>query len=342
MQCIVPLGEAGCGFQRPLASIARALGADGERPPAANAGFLRPDAMLAIIVLGNEDDCSALLPNTPIYSLNNGMQNLTNSLGPLTHYRCNEFGHLCLDPLGDPTALIQPPETLPSDAQGTASTPTLDLSSCESNDSDGLLVPVSTLVNGIRALKHDPDHQIVVSTIVAPAAPYGVAWVPPMGGQNTRPGELWPQIEHSCGPAGAPGVNPRATETTTDGSYGDPAVRITQWAGGFGPNVSTASICDPSYSRAFVAVVKLIATNVPLAMIGDDAGVINADGSSSSAGGSTITGNSGGLPTGTGGGPGDGLRAGGCDIGGSAPSLASFFPLLWLVLSLVRRATERS
>jgi hypothetical protein len=348
LQCIVPLGDTGCGFQRPLASIARALGADGTRAPLANAGFLRPDAMLAIVILGNEDDCSALLPNTAIYSLNSGMQNLTNSLGPLAHYRCNEFGHLCLDPHGDPTALIQPPETHPSDAQGPASAPTLELTDCQSNDSDGLLVPVRDLVNGIRALKHDPDHQIVVSAIVAPAAPYAVAWVPPVGGENTKPAELWPQVEHSCGPAGAPGVNPQATDTTTDGTYGDPAVRIAQWAQGLGPNVSMASICKPSYLDALVGVVNLIAANVPLVTIGEDAGAnSSSDGSSNgsssgSSSGSTSTGNSGGRLTGTGGGRGDGLRAGGCDVGGSAPGIAGFGPLLCLALCLVRRARERS
>ena len=39
--------------------ILRALGADGRAAPAENQGFLRPDAYLAIIMLTNEDDCSA-------------------------------------------------------------------------------------------------------------------------------------------------------------------------------------------------------------------------------------------------------------------------------------------
>ena len=118
--------------------------------------------------------------------------------------------------------MIQPPETAPTDAQGTPTAPTLTLTDCESLDTDGLLTPVSDLVSGIKALKADPDSQIFVGAIVAPASPYTIDWVPPVGGQNLRPGELWPQIEHSC--------------ASGDGSYGDPAVRITQLVKGFGDN----------------------------------------------------------------------------------------------------------
>src|ERR1022692_462187 len=54
-QCLALLGSNGCGFEHQLASVARALGADGSPPPSVNAGFLRPDAELAIVLLTNED-----------------------------------------------------------------------------------------------------------------------------------------------------------------------------------------------------------------------------------------------------------------------------------------------
>jgi hypothetical protein len=41
---VAQLGAGGCGFGQPLAALDRALGADGQPPLAANAGFLRPDA----------------------------------------------------------------------------------------------------------------------------------------------------------------------------------------------------------------------------------------------------------------------------------------------------------
>jgi hypothetical protein len=253
LQCIMLVGGTGCGFGQPLAALDRALGADGQLP-SANVNFLRPEAYLAIILVANEDDCSAPA-NTQLFSLNGGDQNLRNPLGPISHYRCNQFGHLCTDPSGQ---TIMPPLVPPSDAQETGGAPTLDLTSCTSNDSGlGLLTPVSQFVSDIRSLKVDPDNQIIVSAIVAPTTPYTVRWVPEQGGQNTQPGELWPEIEHSCGAAGGDDVNPEATSNPTDGSFGDPAVRISQFVKAF-PNSVLASICDPSYASA----MQVIATKV--------------------------------------------------------------------------------
>ena len=42
-------------------------------------------------------------------------------------------------------------------------------------------------------------------------------------------------IEHSCGAAGGDDVNPEATMNPTDGSFGDPGVRIAQFVNAF-PN----------------------------------------------------------------------------------------------------------
>jgi hypothetical protein len=255
LQCISMVGDSGSGFAQPLAAAARALGADNvvngvPTPPATNVGFLRPDAYLAIIFLANEDDCS-VPAGTKLFSLNGGEQNLANPLGPIAHYRCNQFGHLCKDPASsNPQALIMPPLKPPSDAQGTPSMPTLNLTDCQDNDQGtGLLTPVSTFVAEIKALKADPDHQITVASISAPPAPYTVAWVPASGGQDTQPGELWPQIELSCGAAGGDDVNPQSTMNPTDGSAGEPGVRLAAFVNGFSDSV-LASICDASYAAA--------------------------------------------------------------------------------------------
>ena len=53
--CIAQVGPDGCGFEQHLESLKRAL--DGSVPE--NAGFLRKDAYLGIIILSDEDDCSA-------------------------------------------------------------------------------------------------------------------------------------------------------------------------------------------------------------------------------------------------------------------------------------------
>ncbi len=318
--CIAQLGQYGCGFENQLASVARALGADGAPPPTQNAGFLRADAELAIVLLTNEDDCSAPR-NTTLYSLNGAQQNVANPLGPIANYRCNQFGHLCMDPTsGTPTALIAPPLNPPTDAQVTGTLPTLNLTNCESNDSStGLLTPVASLIAGIRALKADPDNQIVVGAISPPATPYTVAWLPQTGGLNTQPGERWPTIEHSCGALGGDDVNPLATQTPTDGSFGDPGVRIAQWVHAFGSNGVVTSICDADYSVSFQTIADKIGMHLygnGTGGAGGAGGIVGGVGGagghgnvggSSGAGGTAGAGVAGNAGSGTGGAAGSGV-----------------------------------
>ncbi|HEY4186222.1 MAG TPA: hypothetical protein VGP07_14190 [Polyangia bacterium] len=262
VQCISLLGDRGCGFEHQLGSIDRALGADGLGPmPTTNAGFLRPNAYLVILILTNEDDCSAP-PDTTIYSLGNFMQNISNPDGPIANYRCNggpRGAHLCQDPhAANPTALIVPPLTPPGDAQGPATMPTLDLTACQDNETGtSALTSVSRFVADVKALKADPDNEILVAAIAGPTVPYTVSWVPAQAGQNTTAGELWPQIEHSCGPSSFNDVNPEATQLTTDQSFGDPAVRITQFTSAFHNNV-LGSICAASFAPTMNAIAAQI------------------------------------------------------------------------------------
>ncbi|HVT08473.1 MAG TPA: hypothetical protein VHO67_13520, partial [Polyangia bacterium] len=291
--CIAQLGSGGCGFEHQLAAIARALGADGHAPPPENAGFLRPNAELAIVMLTNEDDCSAKA-NTTLFGLNGGMQSITNPLGPIANYRCNQFGHLCKNPLSaTPDALISPPLNPP--ASGTTP-PSLTLTDCESNDtSTGMLLSVADLIAGIKGLKAHPDDQIVVGAISPPKTPYTAIWVPPASPPPGTSGELWPQIEHSCGALGGDDVNPAATQHTTDGSFGDPGVRIAQWVQGFGANGVVASICDADYGIAFRAIADKIQAHLqPSAGTGaGGAGGAASSGTAGTNGG--VAGSSGGV-----------------------------------------------
>ncbi|HVV49060.1 MAG TPA: hypothetical protein VHO06_05340, partial [Polyangia bacterium] len=257
-QCIALLGSSGCGFENQLASIDRALGADGLGPaPAENANFLRPDAYLGIIMLTNEDDCSAPA-NTTIYSLNGGQQSISNPDGPIADYRCNggpRGGHLCKDtnPGSANTGYATPPLTPPADASGTP--PMLQLADCEDNESgSSALTPVSKFVQDIKALKTNPDGQILIGEIIAPPAPYGVEWLPPPPGQGPAT-ELWPQVMHSCGPASNQ-LNPAPTaQVVSDGSFGDPGVRESAFALSF-QNSVVGSICDGDYSESMTAIAN--------------------------------------------------------------------------------------
>ncbi len=81
LACIGELGEAGCGFESPLEAIKRAL--DGTHPE--NAGFLRDDADLGIVILTDEDDCSA---DPSLFGLS------AHDGGP-ADMRCAIYGYTC-------------------------------------------------------------------------------------------------------------------------------------------------------------------------------------------------------------------------------------------------------
>ena len=259
-QCIALLGATGCGFEHQLASIDRALGSDGLGPPPSTTGdFLRPEAYLGIVMLTNEDDASAP-ENTTVFSLNGAPQNITNPDGPLANYRQNggpRGTHLCQDPTSaNPTAYITEPVMIPPDAQGPATAPTLNLVNCKDNDSgSSAFTLVSQFVSDIKALKPDPDNQILVAGIIAPTIPVEIGWYPATPGPDVQSGELWPDEMHSCGANMGPEVSPNATQFTTDGSFGDPGIRLAQFLNAF-PNSVQASICDPSYAASMTAIAQ--------------------------------------------------------------------------------------
>ncbi len=83
--CLAQVGVGGCGFEHQLEAIYKAL------DPNVNPGFLRRDAALALIIISDEDDCSA--EDTSLFDPSN--QALDGPLGPLTSFRCFEFGTHC-------------------------------------------------------------------------------------------------------------------------------------------------------------------------------------------------------------------------------------------------------
>ena len=89
--CIARLGNSGCGVEQHLEAMRRAL--DGRH--AENAGFLRPNAYLAVIILADEDDCSAR--DTQVFNPATQFDTLNSEYGPFSSFRCAEFGISCDD-----------------------------------------------------------------------------------------------------------------------------------------------------------------------------------------------------------------------------------------------------
>jgi hypothetical protein len=223
--CVALLGDQGCGFEHQFESVLRALGADGAAGPTQNAMFLRPDAYLAIVLITNEDDCSAP-PDSPLFDSTSSM--VSDPLGPLQSYRCNEFGHVC----GNPA--MKPPRTPAGE---------VDLGTCTSAE-DGQLLRVSQVVTAMKNLKADQS-KVLVAAIAGPPTPYKVNLAPAQ--VKTDP-NMWPYVEHSCQAA--------------DGTYADPAVRIKQWIDAFGNNGVFEDMCAPSFAPALQRIGEEIGKKI--------------------------------------------------------------------------------
>jgi hypothetical protein len=243
--CIAALGENGCGFEHQFASITRALGVDGlGAAPQENQDFLRKDAYLVIVMITNEDDCSASPGNGPNGRIplfdSTANSDMASALGPPANFRCNEFGHLCDDGTGK---LVHPNRNAPNlDVAATVT-----YSSCQSNDQEGYLLGVADTANRIKKLKDSPD-QVIVAAITGPAMPYTVTWKKPSTtdtscnamGQSCP----WPAIAHSC--------------TADDTSYADPSVRISEFVNQFGANGLVLPICSTDFSGSLDRIASLI------------------------------------------------------------------------------------
>jgi hypothetical protein len=252
--CIAALGNSGCGFEHQFAALLRALGADGKAVPPENEGFLRPDAYLAIIMLTNEDDCSAV-PGSHLFDTSTNM-NIASQFGPPASFRCNEFGHLCDDGSGN---MVRPSRLAPNnDVMSTVTYP-----SCTSDESGQYLLKVADTVSAIKALKSDPA-QVAVVSIQGQATPYTVTWRNPSSPNgDTSCGVAscpWPLIAHSC--------------VATDGSFADPGVRTTEFVQAFGGNGLVLPICSdnlsPALDRAAMMVNALLGPRCIGGLIGEN------------------------------------------------------------------------
>jgi hypothetical protein len=134
--CIATLGPTGCGFEQHLGSLEKAL----TNP--ANAGFLRPDAFLAIIIISDEDDCTAKDPQ--LYNPSNS------AVGPLADFRCFEWGWSCDE------------GTMSRTAPGT-------YTNCGPRTDSPFIHHPDKFVQSIKAVKSDPK-KVIVSLINGPSA----------------------------------------------------------------------------------------------------------------------------------------------------------------------------
>ncbi|MEO5769994.1 MAG: hypothetical protein ABIS92_16690 [Polyangia bacterium] len=232
--CVALLGASGCGFEQQFASAERALQRATNPADPVNGGFLRHDALLGVVMLTNEDDCSVSDDST---LLDPGQTTLADLLGGYQSYRCNEFGHLC-DGMPPPHQLSGP----------------IALHNCVSAEEKGRLKPVADFVSFLKQLKGDDlenHNRVLVAALTGKPDKYVVEMQP---NDNLSPPQLQPAVQHSC-----TGSNPK--------EYGDPAVRIKTWVDAFGQNGVLESICDDDYEMSMRKIADAIVRSLEPACI---------------------------------------------------------------------------
>lgn len=162
--CMSSVYSNGCGFEQHLESMRAALD---DNP--ANVGFLRADALLAVIINADEDDCSAM--NPALFGPDSA------ELGPLDSFRCFEKGVRCAEG---------------RDVDLRAEGPKTD---CVPDDASEYLYPVSHYVDFLRGLKTDP-RGVIVAVMAGDPAPVEVGRRTPANESMSRP-DLVPSCQYT-------------------------------------------------------------------------------------------------------------------------------------------------
>ena len=228
--CISAVGESGCGFESQLEAVYQAL----HDPIVENAGFLRPDALLVVVFVTDEDDCSAP-PTTDLFDPNTTG---VSSYGPLHSFRCTQFGVAC----GDPATAVQP-----VDSQG-------PLTMCRplTMAEGGKLIDTQKYADFFRlgaslgGVKADPS-DVIVAAIAAPAAPLSTSVTSPcLDSPTTASCAI---LNHSC-------VAPGNAQL-----FADPAVRLSAVVRAAATS-QLSSACDASYATALDGIAQKIAARL--------------------------------------------------------------------------------
>lgn len=240
-QCIALVGDAGCGIEGQLEGAKRAL--DGHRPE--NNGFLRNGAVLAVIFITDEDDCSVQLSRR--YENNPTTRDCTNP-DQNASYDCFNFDYRCLA------------------RSVTCDTP-MNTSGAKTNcreRPDNYLSSVKGYHDFISSIPYSPDKLVVSGIWTLPSLDKGGQLsVSPQGPSNTS------QFLNRDGGALA-SCQYKGSDPNFTGVFGQAQRRLSAFANTFGTEVDPdtgqvvpaaleLSICDiDGYDRSLDEIAKKI------------------------------------------------------------------------------------
>ena len=214
---IASAGANGCGFEQHIEAAKRAL----QPSNTANAGFLRSDAFLAVIIIADEDDCS--MEHSTLLAAD------TSQLGPLQSFRCTRYGITCDTGGSTPDAMNQVGPK----------------SACHSNESGQYLTKIADYVTFFKGLKPDDNSKVIMAAISGVTTPVETELRAPSGSTTAIPA-----LAHSC----------TYTDPSNSPEVADPAIRIHELLDSF-PNRSTFStICQQDLSGGLTLIAQLLKT----------------------------------------------------------------------------------
>jgi hypothetical protein len=226
--CVAAVGADGCAFDQPLEAIRRAL--TKARDGTGNRGFLRDHASLLVVIVTDQDDCSAGAPT--LFAPDD------DALGRRDAFRCFEHGVTCDQPTREPGALEGPD-------------PAVTLTGCvPSGAPDGPVAPVQPYIDFLRDELKDDPRDVYVAVVAGAGelagAPAEVV-VERQGDQGPHPG--WFGLAPSCqggDPDGAPAETPAAS----------PAVRLDAIRRAFPDRNASLPFCDSNVADVLGGVFR--------------------------------------------------------------------------------------
>ncbi len=265
------LGALGCGQEHQLQSFEFALASQNLHQSQSGGlqnTFLRPQAYLGLVILSDEDDCSAATPPT-----NGGMFGDKPELrGESTSLRCATRAHQCGGvnltdvPPGYPTSAkfeanfadcAARTDACPDATDGNAATDTSGPTPCSP------LKDIHHLAQEIKALKADPDNQILVTGIFGwprtgtngqpdmANAKYKIDLVPGPGPEDAdnQQGQVWDYWPVCYDPDHEP-ADPATFDADAWGWGAQGGLRISAFIDEFGENGLKSSICERDFTSA--------------------------------------------------------------------------------------------
>ncbi len=249
--CMASVGAGGCGFEQQLESVYLAL----HNPPAANHDFLRPDALLVVVWVTDEDDDCSIPPDSDLFDPTQ-MQ-----YGALLSYRGTHYGVACsingmdqLMPYGDSGGTLMGCHGAPNPNGNSKGVPPAGQGKCYDLNR---YINFFSKPSGAGGIKTDPS-DVILFDITAPDSPVSSILANP---SETPPGPYvqCPMIDttNTC----AVVVQHSCIAPDNNAFFGDPAIRIRQVVNSVKNNQST-SICDTSYQSALQSLGALIVSNI--------------------------------------------------------------------------------